>query len=569
MPILKGSASDFTATVKGSAEVNAAVGGAVARGGNSNPPRASGAIAAIVTQSAIAKSSGLQPTRFRVLASTAPAPAPAPDVPITITVSQYTGGYGDIFVVKYNRNGTVQWARRIASSLDDKCYGVASDSNGNIYVTGFYAGALSILAADGTTSALSLSVEGSLDMFVIKYSSDGTPLWARRLSGGSVDVATAIVTSASGDVYVIGYTQSSTFSVYAANSSTVLFSTSLSGSTDAVVVKYNTDGTAQWIRRIGGTGADQGLGIATDSSNNVYVTGYLGAAGTVFATTAGTGGNLTGTNISIASGGSNEGFIVKYASDGLPIWARRIGGSGDQRGMSIASDSSGNTYVCATLFGTTGSVFASDGTTVAFAISTAGSNDVVVVKYDTSGTPLWARRIAGPNDDQTFDIATDSSGNVYVTGQYTVSASVFTTSDGTTAALTLPSSLGAGDVFVVKYDTNGTPLWARRIGGTAGDRGLGISTDASGNVLAIGGYNATATVFASDGTTGVFTLTNPGTDDAYVVKYDTSGTPLWAARISKTIAFYEPVGISTDSNGNVIVAGAYNVAPLTIYSQGL
>jgi len=74
-------------------------------------------------------------------------------------------GSWDLFVVKYNSSGTKQWTRQLGTSPDERAYGVATDSSGNVYVTGFTAGGL-----DGNSNA------GSQDLFVVKYNSSGTKL---------------------------------------------------------------------------------------------------------------------------------------------------------------------------------------------------------------------------------------------------------------------------------------------------------------------------------------------------------------------------------------------------------
>jgi hypothetical protein len=227
----------------------------------------------------------------------------------------------------------------------------------------------------------------------------------------------------SSNVYVIGYANG-TATVIAATAGTGgnLNGTDIAianaGSTDAFIVKYASDGLPLWVRRIASISNDQGMGISADSSGNVYVTGYCTGTGTVFAATAGTGGNLNGTDIAIANTGSQDAFIVKYASDGLPIWVRRIAGTSNDQGLGISTDSSSNVYVTGYCTGT-GTVFAADGTTAAFTLANAGGEDGFIVKYDTSGTPLWYTLIAGTGADRGQGISTDSSGNVYATGYYT------------------------------------------------------------------------------------------------------------------------------------------------------
>ena len=124
------------------------------------------------------------------------------------------------------------------------------------------------------------------------------------------------------------------------------------------------------------------MGIAADSSGNCYVGGYTASAGA----------------------GNNDVLITKYNTSGTIQWQRTLGGTGADYGYGIAVDSSGNCYVA----GLTNS-------------AGAGSTDVLITKYNTSGTIQWQRILGGANQDRGNGIALDSSGNCYVTG-YTDSA---------------------------------------------------------------------------------------------------------------------------------------------------
>jgi hypothetical protein len=185
-------------------------------------------------------------------------------------------GSGDLYVVKYNSSSTKQWTKQLGTSSLDFAEGVATDSSGNVYVTGDTEGGL-----DGNSST------GGNDLFVVKYNSSGTKQWTKQLGTSSDDYASGVATDSSANVYVTGYTRGG------------LDGTNAGGS-DLFLVKYNSSGTKQWTKQLGTSSSDYAYGIATDSSGNVYVTGY-------------TGGGLDGNT----SAGSNDLFVVKYNSDGV------------------------------------------------------------------------------------------------------------------------------------------------------------------------------------------------------------------------------------------------------------
>jgi hypothetical protein len=475
-------------------------------------------------------------------------------------------GNSDAFVVKYDSSGTPQWARRMGGAGTDEARSVRTDSSGNIVVTGYYNSTpLRIFAANGTTVSFTLARDNSdlsFDSFVVKYDPNGTPLWARRIGGTSSDITESVSTDSSGNVIVAGLYTSTPLRIYAANGSTVSLTLTGAGY-DAFVVKYDSSGTPLWARRLGGSLGDEATSVSTDSSGNIVVAGwYQSNPMNIYAA------NGTTVSLTLANSGDRDVFVVKYDSAGTPLWARRLGGAGGDVTFSLSVDSSGNIFVAGYYGSSPLNIYAANGSTVSFTLANVnsnGSNDGFVVKYDSSGTWQWARRIGGSLGDEAFSVSTDSSGNVIVAGFYTSNPLDIFLENVSTVSFTLSNSGGGRDVFVVKYDPNGTPLWARRMGGTGNDLiRSAVSVDSSGNIFMAGYYtSATLNVFAANGSTVLFTLAGDGSSDIFVVKYDSSGTPLWARRMIGTGAD-QPNSVSTDSSGNIVVAGTYSSNPLVI-----
>jgi hypothetical protein len=334
------------------------------------------------------------------------------------------------------------------------------------------------------------------------------------------------------------------------------------GSNDGFVVKYDSSGRPLWARRIGGTASDTAGSVTTDSSGNIVVTGsYASNPLNIYAT------NGTTVSFALTNTGGSDTYIVKYDSSGTPLWARRMGGTGSDLVLSVDTDSSGNVIVVGIYNSNPLNIYAANGSTVSFTLNNSGGNDTFVVKYDSSGTPLWARRLGGTGSDRANSVSTDSSGNVIVAGWYTSSPLNIFAANGSTVSFTLAIS-GSLDAFIVKYDSSGTLLWARRMGGTGllDDQANSVSTDSSGNVIVTGNYiTSPFNIFAENGSTVLFTLTNSGSSDAFVVKYDPNGTPLWARRLGGIDNEFA-TSVSTDSSGNIVVAGYYISNPLNIYA---
>jgi sugar lactone lactonase YvrE len=496
------------------------------------------------------------------ITSSLPATHPYKTIPIALIIPAavvdsliFTGTGSDAFVVKYDLRGNLLWARRLGGTSGDDAWSVATDSSGNVIVTGLYSStSLNIYATNGTT--VSFTLTGSADAFVVKYDSSGTPLWARKIGGGgATDIGYSVRTDSSGNIVVAGQNASNPLNIFAADGSTVSLTLANNGNNDAFVVKYDSSGTPLWARRMGGTGQDIGRSVSTDSSGNIVVVGYYASNPlNIYA--------ANGSTVSFTLTGGDDAFVVKYDSSGTPLWARRLGGTSGDDAWSVATDSSGNIIVTGVYSGNPMNIYAANGTTVSFTLNKMGSTDTFVVKYDSSGTPLWARRMGtgtGTSQVSARSVSTDSSGNIVVVGFYRLQALILNTGDTISFMLTAFDS--NTDVFVVKYDSSGTPLWARRMAGGS-NQAWSVSTDLSGNIIVAGHYTSPINILAANGSTILFTLANSGNEDAFVVKYDSSGTPLWARRMGGTGQEYAN-SVTTDSSGNIVVAGRYSSPSLS------
>ncbi|MDC0078328.1 SBBP repeat-containing protein [Deltaproteobacteria bacterium] len=372
-----------------------------------------------------------------------------------------SSGDTDLFVIKYNSSGTKQWTKQLGSTVSDYANGISIDSSGNVYVAGATKGGL-----DGNTNA------GTNDLFVVKYKSSGTKQWTKQLGSASSDFANGFYIDSSGNVYVSGATYGG------------LDGNTNAGNSDLFVVKYNSSGTKQWTKQLGTAEYDEARGVATDLSGNVYVVG-------------GTKGKLAGASNS----GRTDVFLIKYNSSGTKQWTKSLGSNENDLANGVTTDSSGNFYV-------TGFTYKYlDGNT------SAGSSDLFVVKYNSSGTKKWTRQLGSSSRDHARGVATDSSGNVYVTGD------TYGGVDGNTNA-------GYNDLFVVKYNSSGTKQWTKQFGTPSSDLADGVATDSSGNVYVVG-----YTYGDLDGNT------NTGASDIFVVKYNSSGTKQWTKQLGSSMRY--------------------------------
>ena len=365
------------------------------------------------------------------------------------------------------RNGSTWWAVKAGGSSGDGGKGIAVDSNGNAYATGFF----SFTATFGSTI---LTSSGDHDIFIAKLSSSGSWQWAVKAGGsglGSCECGYGIAVDSSGNAYATGnFYETATFG------STSLTS---SGNQDIFIAKLSSTGSWQWAVKAGGSQYDYGFGIAVDSSGNAYATGY-------FSETANFG------STSLTSSGGSDIFIAKLSSSGSWQWAVKADSSDGTAGYGIAVDSSGNAYATGEFGGT--AIFGSTN------LVSSGQSDIFIAKLTSSGSWQWAVKAGGSSgDDDGNGIAVDSSGNAYVTGSFSGTATFGSTS--------LTGS-GGNDIFFAKLNSSGSWQWVVKPEGV--EVGMdGIAADSYGNLYVTGFFRGTATF-------GSTSLTSSGNQDIFI-----------------------------------------------------
>ena len=413
---------------------------------------------------------------------------------------------------------------------------------GNLYQNGSLSAALQVVPTSALASNLS-SITSQWGSLLETQWFDN--FYFSTVSSNQVE---DITVDSNGNVYVTGsYRSTSTWNV----GNSVTFPAQGGSSKQSFTIKYNSTGTPQWGKTIGGN-LGEGRSIVTDSSGNVYVTGSFNSTGTVDL-----GNSVTLPNLGTIT---TFTYIVKYNTGGTAQWANAIPATDLSDGYGIALDSNGNVYV-------TGRYRQSSGTTslgngISLPTTAGNSNDPFIVKYNSSGVAQWGIGIGcdgGTNAEANsgLGIATDSNGDVYVTGNYYHAAINPALSLGN--GVTLPANAGDGDAFIVKYNTSGTPQWARVIDAYIAT-GYDIATDSSGNIYVTGTYEQGISSLSIGNS-----VTLPGGSSSYnnifTVKYDTNGTPQWANALETSSSGGENYGygIATDSNGNVYITGNYNL----------
>lgn len=308
--------------------------------------------------------------------------------------------------------------------------------------------------------------------------------------------------------------------------------------------------TFQWNQQAGGTTADEGRGVAVDAQGNAYVTGvFRGVA------TFGTAPNqvaLTSTPPIVGTAPTADMFLAKYAPSGTLLWARRGGGPGTEEAGGVALDAQGNPSVIGSYSGT--ATFEPGSAATPPTLTSAGGDDMFLVKYSAAGVLLDSRGVGSANAsaESGYAAATDSVGNVYITGEFR-DTPLF---NGSPASPPLTSA-GNTDVLVAKYSPTGVLLWARRGGAADSDVGRAIAVDRAGACVVTGSFRGAATFEGGPGSTPVSIRARSGSADVFVVKYDANGTPLWG-RVGYGPGVKIGRGICTDRRKDIYLMTYFN-----------
>lgn len=357
--------------------------------------------------------------------------------------------------------------------------------------------------------------------------------WAKSFGGVSNDISRSIALDSLGNIYISGGFEGTVDF----DPGPGTFNLTSAGGRDSYIQKMDASGNFIWAKSFGSTGIhDVILHHALDVDGNIYSTGYYGGA-VDFDPGAG--------SFFLTSTGNLDIFISKLDANGNFIWASSFGGTSNDNGFSIAIDEYNHIYTSGLFQGTVDF----DPTAGTYNLSSAGDNDVFILKMDLDGNLLWAKSFGGTSYDYMHSLAIDELGNVYTTG-YFDGTSDFDPGAGTFNI----TSVGEEDVFIQKMDANGNFVWAKSFGGVLKDRGNSIAIDHLGNIFIKGSFEGTVDF---DCGTGIHNITAIGSIDTFIEKMDTNGNFLWAKTFAKsfgsTLVDGSNIGLVIDALGNTYI----------------
>lgn len=458
---------------------------------------------------------------------------------------------------------TWNWVKQSTGAINEAFACVTTDANGNVFAGG------SIISETADFGLGQVTTNGSADYSIVKYAGAGTPLWMRTGGGTGNEVVYHVATDANGAAYALVRFESTSVTFgnitldYTPGSA---LGNSIPLASDVALVKYDTNGTVLWAKKIGGAERESSTGISVDNSGNVYVSAFSES------------NSVTSGNLSISVGANNYvgAFLTKFDSSGNALWVKRFGNDNIYDGCRLSGlvfDDLGNFYLTG---GFTSETFTLGLTTYTNAFP--GGYESFIVKLDPSGNIIEQKLLQGTVDDtfggvvkiqnelfipfyvKLFQISnsatysfdgvnystTTSTGGLlkldldlqfmaltpninapstvftdgatlYLAGNFFEPTSTFGdyTVTNTNSSTTVPT----GDIFIANMNTSGEFLWAKSAGGMGSDDALGFAIDTDGNIFAAGYFNSTSCAFDN------LTISNSSQDyyvDAFLAKLNSA-----------------------------------------------
>lgn len=377
----------------------------------------------------------------------------------------------------------VTWSAQVlGTTADDKAHAVAvDDALCSVFVGGETFGTLDP----------AVPLQGLNDAFLARYSTMGSLVWQLQFGTSGVEGVQGIAVAADHSLYVVGYTSrmmpgSPVFNL---------------GQNDIWLAKYDADGVQQWMRQLGSPGNDVPNGVALSATGDVYITG-----------------TTTGSLLGLANAGGIDYYLARYDTSGTLLMLTQRGTSADDYATGLAVGPGGNAWVVGNTQGVLGAA--------AF-----GGRDMFVAKYDAAGTPIWIQQRGTTENDQANAVAVNADGQGFVVGM---------------TRGNLDGNLNAGwsDMFIMRFDANGTWRWTDQRGTIADDAAHAVSVDASGAPRSVG-----VAAPGLDGAVGV-----GWSNDVFVIRHGRGGAWRGTSMYGTADADYGWTA-AIDGRDNVYVAG--------------
>jgi len=439
---------------------------------------------------------------------------------------------------------TPLWINQFGGISYDGARDMYTDANGNIIVTGFFSRTVDF---DPSPAIFNLTAppNNEEDVFIAQYDAAGNFIWARQFSGSFLDVPNSISSDASGNIYITGVF----FGTTDFNPGPAVFNLTSAGNEDAYIVKLNPSGNFLWAKRVGSSLFDRGNAITVDLNGDVYVGGY-------FRLTVDFDPNSGVTELTAA--GEEDAFVLKLSTNGNFIWVKQLSGTLFQGISSLKVAESGSLYASGFFLGTTDF----DPSPAAYEVTATGADfNAFIIKLDGFGNLDWVKTLSSTTNVQAFDLKIDQQENVYCINTFNNNVVI----DPTGANVAI-SSQGIVNALVVKMNTNGALLWAKKFGGTTLVNGVKLAVDPQQQVYIAGTFAEIMDVDPGPATTN---LSSAGSFDIFIAKLSATGNLLFGFSLGGS-GFDAPQAICLDQQKNIFIAGNFSsTASFDPYLNGI
>jgi hypothetical protein len=345
-----------------------------------------------------------------------------------------SGGGADVFLARYNEDGTLAWAKKAGGPDAAGSFDVASSAGGSsITVTGFFHGTATFGAGDAAQTQL--TSDGIDDVFVARYDGNGSLVWAKRAGGELSDIATGVESFTDGSFVLTGRLEgTATFGSGEVGEAEL---TSV-GLRDVFVARYNNDGNLAWVKSAGGLGQEGSWGIATFADGSCVAVGSFMEVATF--------GLGEDNETALTSAGGSDTYVARYNGDGTLAWAKRAGSTGATVARSVSSMPDDSCAVTGRFENTATFGPGEPGQTM---LTSGGGNDAFIAHYAASGELLSATQATGPRGPSGLGIGSLPDGSVIVTGLF-LDTAIF--HQGTSDETSLTANGDNRDIFVARYE---------------------------------------------------------------------------------------------------------------------
>ncbi len=415
-------------------------------------------------------------------------------------INSGTSGTFDIYIVKYDINGNVIWAKNAGNVGNDFGNAITVGTDGSIYITGYYSSTITF----GTNT---LTAVGSSDVFILKMDSSGNVIWVKSAGGVGPEEASGICVDNSNNVFISGNYRNNTmyFETYPLVNK---------GYSDIFIARYDSNGNVIWAKDVGGYSDDNSTSVTIDATGNSYLSiNYYS--------------QLVTSNSDTVANNNSSMAIIKFNINGNIIWSKTSGYYNSGWLACAKTDQTGNIYLVGYFVGNH-VVFGAD------TIQNTNTNaNIFIVKYDMNGNVIWTKGFGNTGIDHGSFVTTDSFNNLFIGGFFTGTSIVFDSFSLTNTAN------GSPDIFITKLDSLGNVTWAKSAASQGDDYLNSIGVDILGNIFTTGYYHASSIVFDND------TLFNPN--------FSSANYYIYLAKINESI--------STNITPSLILSVDLNIFP--------